>query len=119
MLRKTWMVGSTFQSNLTSLTNQLNRNENLIKWGGGGGNGKSGTTSLSTDSLSGNSLVHSIGDMNSKNLNHVSNADINYNNNMNRKMGIPRLSRDVMRPIKIIHETPYLYIASRNFCNGF
>lgn len=62
---------SSFQPNLTSLTNQRNRNENLLKFGSQTG------------------------------------------------MGVPRISRQAVRPITVLHETPHLMVAGRNYANGF
>lgn len=36
-----------------------------------------------------------------------------------KPQGIPRLSRLEVRPISILHETPRVIVAGRNFCNGF
>eukprot|EP00796_Vickermania_ingenoplastis_P009965 gene9965-6957_t len=37
----------------------------------------------------------------------------------NTPMGVPRLSRLEMRPISILHETPRVIVAGRNYANGF
>ncbi|CAJ1988944.1 mt-SAF20 [Leishmania donovani] len=71
-LRPTDLVRCTFQPNLTSLTNQVNRNEHFLKFG-----------------------------------------------NKNIPMGVPRVSRRDVRPISILHETPHLLVAGRNYANGF
>lgn len=67
---------STFQPNIISLTNQVNRTEQYRKFGGGSAQ-------------------------------------------QQKPQGIPRLSRLEVRPISILHETPRVTIAGRNFCNGF
>ncbi|GET88714.1 metallo-beta-lactamase family protein-like protein [Leishmania tarentolae] len=71
-LGPTDLMRCTFQPNLTSLTNQLNRNEHFLKFG-----------------------------------------------NKNIPMGVPRVSRCDVRPISILHETPHLLVAGRNYANGF
>ncbi|CCW63773.1 unnamed protein product [Phytomonas sp. EM1] len=39
--------------------------------------------------------------------------------NKGRTIGIPRIERLQTRPISILHETPHIMVAGRNFCNGF
>lgn len=70
--RPTRLLRSSFQPNLTSLTNQVNRNEDFLKFG-----------------------------------------------NKNITPGVPRLDRRDVRAISILHETPHLLVAGRNFANGF
>ncbi|KAG5478446.1 hypothetical protein LSCM4_04679 [Leishmania orientalis] len=72
LLRLTASVRCTFQPNLTSLTNQTNRNEQFLKFG-----------------------------------------------NKSTPMGVPRVLRRDVRPISILHETPHLLVAGRNYANGF
>ncbi|KAG5478855.1 hypothetical protein CUR178_05435 [Leishmania enriettii] len=72
LLRLTASVRCTFQPNLTSLTNQANRNEQFLKFG-----------------------------------------------NKSTPMGVPRVLRRDVRPISILHETPHLLVAGRNYANGF
>ncbi|KAG5504379.1 hypothetical protein JKF63_04830 [Porcisia hertigi] len=71
-LRSAAPLRCTFQPNLTSLTNQVNRNEQFLKFG-----------------------------------------------NKNIPMGIPRVPRRDVRPISVLHETPHLLVAGRNYANGF
>jgi glyoxylase-like metal-dependent hydrolase (beta-lactamase superfamily II) len=68
----TRLLRSSFQPNLTSLTNQVNRNEDFLKFG-----------------------------------------------NKNTPIGIPRIDRRDVRAITVLHETPHLLVAGRNYANGF
>lgn len=63
----------TFQPNLTSLTNQRNKNEHYTKFGAEG----------------------------------------------SPPRGVPRIPRLSVRPISVLHETPHVMVAGRNYCNGF
>ncbi|KPA84027.1 putative mitochondrial metallo-beta-lactamase family protein-like protein [Leptomonas pyrrhocoris] len=68
----TLLLRSSFQPNLTSLTNQVNRNDDFVKFG-----------------------------------------------HKNVPVGVPRLDRRDVRAISVLHETPHLLVAGRNFANGF
>ncbi|KAL7702751.1 metallo-beta-lactamase family protein-like protein [Lotmaria passim] len=70
--RPTQLLLSSFQPNLTSLTNQVNRNEDFLKFG-----------------------------------------------NKNVPVGVPRIDRRDVRAITVLHETPHLLVAGRNYANGF
>ncbi|KPI88358.1 metallo-beta-lactamase family protein-like protein [Leptomonas seymouri] len=70
--RPTRLLRSSFQPNLTSLTNQVNRNEDFLKF-----------------------------------------------KNKGIPIGVPRIDRRDVRAITVLHETPHLLVAGRNYANGF